>query len=148
MPPMLGPLFPITFAGKPPGMAARDLGLFARFRQRLPAPYEGFHFNVALGTPPDAPPDMRVEILKAWTFLNARRIDAVGVLPERFDIIEFRRGAGQAALGALVMYAHLWRQDPPDPRPITLLLVSDRVDIDTQSLAQNQGIQVLSFTPS
>ena len=143
MPPQLGRLFRPDFAGKPPGMAARDLALYSRFRQQLPAPYLGFHFNIALGTPPDAPPDQREEILKAWTFLNARRIDAVGILPERFDIIEFRRGAGQAALGALSMYAHLWRQDPPDPRPITTLLVTDRVDADTRSLAQVQGIPIL-----
>ncbi len=147
MPPQLGTLFRPDFAGKPPGMAARDLALYSRFQQRLPAPYRGFHFNVRLGTPPDAPPDQREEILKAWTFLNARRIDAVGVLPERFDIIEFRRGAGQAAVGALDMYGFLWQQDPPDARPIRLFLVTDRADTDTIALAQVRGINVLQQSP-
>lgn len=146
MPPMLGRLFPPDWKGKPPHMVGRDLGIWAIFRNQLPFPYTGFHFDVALGTPPEAPPDQLPNLLRAWTFLNARRIDAVGVVPERFDIIEIRRGAGQAAIGALTMYGFLWEQDPPDPRPINLILVTDVADVDTRRLAQAQGIQLITVT--
>lgn len=147
MPPLLGPRFPTSFAGKPPHMVGRDLGIWAQFRQRLPFPYRGFHFDVSLGTPPAEIPHTPPRLMDAWRFLLSRRIDAVGILPERWDIIEIRRGAGQAAIGALRMYAFLWRQDPPDQRPVTLLLVTDRADLDTIALAQADGIQLIQLAP-
>ncbi len=145
MPPRLGQLFRPDWKGKPPHMVGRDLGLWARFREQLPFPYRGFHFDVALGTPPDVAPDTAPNMRRAWEFLTARRIDAVGILPERWDIIEVRRGAGQAALGALRMYGFLWKQDPPDPRPLKLLLVTDTLDVDTRTLARADGIDVIQL---
>lgn len=147
MPPQLGRIFSTNFAGKPPHMVGRDLGIWSLFRQRLPFPYTGFLFDVALGTPPKVPGATPENIRKAWEFLNARRIDAVGILPERFDIIEIRRGAGQAAIGALRMYAFLWRQDPPDPRPVRLILVTDQADPDTRALAAADGIMLIELAP-
>lgn len=147
MPPQLGRIFSTNFAGKPPHMVGRDLGIWSLFRQRLPFPYTGFLFDVALGTPPEVPGATPENIRKAWEFLNARRIDAVGILPERFDIIEIRRGAGQAAIGALRMYAFLWRQDPPDPRPVRLILVTDQADPDTRALAAADGIMLIELAP-
>ena len=147
MPPRLGRLFPTDFAGKPPHMVGRDLGIWSIFRQQLPFPYRGFHFDVALGTPPRVDPEMEPNLIRAWEFLNARRIDALGVLPERWDIIEIRRGAGQAAIGALRMYGFLWRKDPPDQTPINLILVTDRADLDTQALAQADGIRLIQISP-
>lgn len=147
MPPKLGQLFPVDFPGRPPHMAGRDLGLWAVWRQRLPFPYQGFYFDAALGTPPEADPAARAEVNRAWEFLLARRIDAVGVLPERFDIIEIRRGADQAAIGALLMYRHLWTQDPPDDRPVNMILVTDRADVDTKTLAAANGIQLEELGP-
>lgn len=146
MPPSLGQLFPPDFKGKPPQMVGRDLGIWAQFRERLPFPYRGFHFNVALGTPPADVEDVGPRLMEAWRFLNARRIDAVGVLPERWDIIEVRRGAGQAAIGALRMYGFLWRRDPPDQRPIRLFLVTDQADIDTIRLAEADGVRLIQLT--
>ena len=149
MPPMLGRVFAPDWKGKPPHMVGRDLGLWARFREQLPFPYTGFHFDVALGTPPDVAPDTAPNMRRAWEFLTARRIDAVGILPERWDIIEVRRGAGQAALGALRMYGFLWKQDPPDPRTVKLFLVTDTLDVDTRTLARDDGIDVIQLlTPS
>lgn len=140
MPPRLGRLFPTTFTGKPPHMAGRDLGIWAKWRQQLPFPYEGFFFDVALGTPPTAAPDVRPEVNRAWEFLLAKRIDAVGVLPGAFHIIEVRRGADQAAIGALDMYCFLWREDPPDQRNCTPILVTDRLEQATSLLASRKGI--------
>ena len=147
MPPNLGRTFRTDFAGKPPHMVGRDLGIWAIFRRQLPFPYTGFFFDVALGTPPVVPGETPENIRRAWEFLNARRIDAVGILPERFDIIEIRRGAGQAAIGALRMYGFLWRQDPPDPRPVRLILVTDKADPDTRALAAADGIQLIELNP-
>lgn len=146
MPPILGRIFPTTFAGKPTHMVGRDLGIWAIFREQLPFPYTGFFFDAALGTPPDVPGETPENIRRAWEFLNARRIDAVGILPERFDIIEIRRGAGQAAIGALRMYGFLWRRDPPDDRPVRLILVTDQADPDTRALAEAEGIQLIELT--
>lgn len=140
MPPRLGQLYPVDFAGKPPHMIGRDLGIWSQWRTRLPHPYQGFYFDVALGTPPPADPALRAEVNRAWEFLLAKRIDAVGVLPNAYHIIEIRRGADQSAIGALDMYCFLWRNDPPDDRPCVPVLVTDHLDSDPRSLASSKGI--------
>lgn len=140
MPPRLGQLFPVTFAGKPPHMVGRDLGIWAQWRRRLPFPYRGFHFDVSLGTPPEPDQAISSPANRAWEALLARRIDAVGILPEGWDIIEIRRGAGAAAIGTLKGYGFLWRKDPPDARRIRLILVTDQVDEDTRAQVASEGI--------
>jgi len=142
MPPRLGGAFPVDFAGKPPHMVGRDLGIWSRWRLNLPFPYLGFYFDVALGTPPEIDTELKPEANRAWEFLLARRIDAVGILPEGWHIIEIRRGADQSAIGALKAYGYLWRRDPPDPRPVTLILVTDSMDADSQAFAGAEGITV------
>jgi hypothetical protein len=121
-------------------MVGRDLGIWGKWRQSFPFPYEGFYFDVALGTPPAADPDVRAEVNRAWEFLLAKRIDAVGILPNSYHIIELRRGADQAAIGALTMYCFLWNQDPPDNKPCIPILVTDRLDTDPRNLAAASGI--------
>jgi len=140
MPPKLGALYAPDWKGWPPHMAGRDLGLWARWREALPFPYQGFYFDAALGTPPAADPTLRPEANIAWEAILARRIDAVGILPEAYHIIELRRGADQAAIGAVEIYCFLWRQDPPDPRPCLPILVTDALDPDARAFAQARGI--------
>lgn len=129
-------------------MIGRDLGLWAVFRQNLPFPYTGFYFDVALGKPPEPVDGVSSRLNEAWAFLLAKRIDAVGVLADRYDIIEVRRGAGQAALGALRLYGHLWRSDPPDEKETRLFLVTDSADPDTLSLARADGVTVVQLMPT
>lgn len=140
MPPRLGQRFPPDWKGWPPHMAGRDLGLWARWREQLPFPYQGFYFDAALGTPPTPDPTVRPEANRAWEFILARRIDAVGILPEAYHIIELRRGADQAAIGAVEIYCYLWRQDPPDERTCLPILVTDALDPDARAFAASKGI--------
>lgn len=145
MPPRLGSLFPPDWKGWPPHMAGRDLGLWARWREALPFPYRGFYFDAALGTPPTPDPALRPQANVAWEALLARRIDAVGVLPEAYHIIELRRGADQAAIGAVEIYCFLWRQDPPDERACLPVLVTDALDPDARAFAAVKGITVFEI---
>lgn len=146
MPPRLGQIYPVTFAGKPPHMIGRDLGLWAQWRQNLPFPYEGFYFDAALGTPPEPDPSLRPGTNAAWQFLTARRIDAVGILPDRYHVIEIRRGADQSAIGALEIYCHLWAIDPPDRLPCFPVLVTDLMDTDARAFARTKPIIVFELS--
>ncbi len=145
MPPRLGQLFPTDFAGVPPHMAGRDLGIWAIWRKQLPFPYQGFYFDATIGTPPAGDPSLLPATNIAWAFLLASRIDALGVLPNEWHIIEIRRGADKAAVGALKGYAFLWNRDPPDHRPIRTILVTDAMDSDARAFAESEGITVFEI---
>jgi len=142
MPPRLGQLYPTTFTGTPPHMAGRDLGIWAIWRKQLPFPYQGFYFDVALGTPPPDDPTLHPGTNIAWAFLLASRIDALGLLPDAWHIIELRRGADKAAVGTVKGYAFLWRRDPPDSKPVSTILVTDIMDPETRAFAESEGITV------
>jgi hypothetical protein len=143
MPPRLGSLYPADFAGKPPHMVGRDLGIWSKWRLLLPFAYQGFYFDVALGTAPEADPQVSPQANIAWEFLLAKRIDVVGILPLRWHIIEVRRNADQAAIGTLKGYGFLWNNDPPDANPVTLILVTDAMTPDARAFAEAEGINVL-----
>jgi len=115
----------------------------------LPYPYVALYFDVAVSTtsaPAPSPEGPNLEA--AWWFLTAKRIDVVGELPHRWDLIELRRGAGQAALGALRLYNHLLKQDPPDEKPTHLILVTDQPDPDIIGLAELEGIELIILGPT
>jgi len=110
----LGPAYPPSWAGKPPHMMGRDLGLWARWRQRLPYPYVALYFDVAVSlSSPPAPSPEGPNLEAAWWFLTAKRIDVVGELPHRWDIIELRRGADQARLGPCACTTTYGNRIPP-----------------------------------
>lgn len=130
MPVDLGKFFPNDWRGRPPHMSSQDLPLWDRFQDKFGSEFLGFHFDAALGTPSEVPAGTEPNMVKMWTRLTSKRIDAVGVKSDSYWLIEVRPEAAAGALGTILTYRAAWLKDPPDNKPITSVIVSNVFDPD------------------
>lgn len=143
MPVDLGPEFRTDFAGVPPHVSQNDLVLWEQFRRNFSLQFRRFFFDVAIGQGTSSPPNTPVNVASAFRRLTRFRADVVGDTADLWTIIELRPNAGPGALGALQVYQTLWRQDPPDSRPVRSLLVTDDCNQDIKAVAGLVGIEVI-----
>lgn len=143
MKPELGQLYSIDWKGRPPHMSSQDLPLWERFQDQFGKEFTGFYFDVLVGTPSDVPAGTDEKMRNMWNRLTAKRIDAVGVKPDSYWLIEFRPHAAAGALGTMITYMTAWRKDPPDDKPIQPVIVSDLFDPDIIENANVLGIKLI-----
>jgi hypothetical protein len=72
-----------------------------------------------------------------------KRIDVLIETQKSWKIVELRHNATASALGRLIMYRNLWKSDPPDDRPVELMLVTDKYDPDVEAAAKELGIEYI-----
>ena len=143
MPLELGKLFLNDWRGRPPHMSSQDIPLWDRFQEKHGSTFSGFYFDVALGTPSDVPDGTPENLTKMWVRITSKRIDAVGVKPDEYWIIEARPEAAAGALGTILTYRSLWLKDPPDKLPIRGVIISDVFDPDIIDQAKFHDITLI-----
>jgi hypothetical protein len=78
-----------------------------------------------------------------WIALHQKRIDALVQTPTRVFIIEVKERVTSTAVGQLLVYAQLYREQTGDARPIELVLVAGEDDPIAHAAIEAQGITVL-----
>lgn len=124
-------------------MSAGDWPIWERFKVKYSDQFQGYYYDVALGTPAPVPPDVESGLVQMWERLTVYRIDAVGVRGDEWWIIEVRPDAGPGALGALMTYGTLWDIEAKELPQKRLVLVTDQLRPDIQKAAIWQGFLYL-----
>ncbi|KKN21889.1 hypothetical protein LCGC14_0920750 [marine sediment metagenome] len=144
MPTVLGKRFGPDFRGRPPHMAPIDEVIWRRWRPALPKGLMALYFDVGLGLPRELPGPTTPEALMMWIRINQKRLDVLIEWPTEIWIVELRHAASLNAVGRLLGYRMLWRDDPVIQKPVELLIVTDRFDADVEQLAIAQGLGYLA----
>ena len=121
----LGKAYGLEFAGHPAHMSAIDFVLWRRLRARGDLVFDRVFFDVGVGSGAVDDRVVSVELAAAWRRLTRLRVDVVGETPFAWTLVEIRGAAGPGAIGSLLTYRSLWRDDPPDDRSVNLVLVTD-----------------------
>ena len=140
MPTILGNPYPQTWEGVPPHMYGEDLGLWYKYRPTVIQKALRIYFDVGLGGQMEVPPETPPEMAVMWLRNTQKRIDVLIEEEKKWIIIELRARAQASAIGRLLQYFNLWKEDPPDNRTVELRLITDTVDQDTKNLAEKLGI--------
>jgi len=144
MPTDLGPPFSPDWRGRPPHMSPNDAVLWTVWYPQHTQPTDAIYFDVAVSRTPWTPdPNVPEEMLRMWHRVNARRIDALIVQPDRIRLCELRWNASESAIGRLLVYLDLWTLDPPFPQPVELVLISNKVHDDWRPTAERLRITVI-----
>lgn len=127
---------------KYPGMLPREIIVMRNWLKLHESEYDRFQFNVRLGAGHD-PGASHDDNIRAMAIMNTqKRVDAVAWRGEQVFLIEVKDRAGFSAVGQLVGYDALWRQDHPADPPPKLLLVCNRFVADILPLLSRQGIEL------
>ena len=140
MPTTLGTPYPQTWEGRPPHMSGEDLELWLKYRPIAIQKALKIYFDVGLGGQTEVPEGTSPEMALMWLRNTQKRIDVLIEEEKKWVIIELRSRAQASAVGRLLQYFNLWKEDPPDKKIVELNLVTDTVDQDTKNLAEKLGI--------
>ncbi len=140
MPTTLGIRYNVSWTGYPAHMSPEDTEIWKRYKDKIADEVLLLYFDVGLGGQTEVPPDTSPEMAMMWLRNTQKRTDVVAETLDGWIIIELRENATASAIGRLLLYQELWKQDPPDNRPVTLRLVTNREDVDVKALSRIQGI--------
>jgi hypothetical protein len=143
----LGRLYPSDWSGIPPHMSSRDFLIWRAWHEKNWAQWMGFYFDVAVGTPVEAPSGLEPKKAAAMQRISLKRLDALGVKKDRYTVIEVRPAASSSPAGAVLLYRYLLLLEAKLPLPIDQLIVTDQSDPDSRKFFEHQGIEVVEVGP-
>ena len=138
----LDKFYPASWARRPPGMIWEDWQPWQAWLRTPEASTFEYAYDVELHVNA-APADMKDPAMRrSFERSNARRIDAVGRVGDRYTIFEARRFTGWSAIAQLQGYALLWPLFNPTLAAPNLVLVTERIADDIRASALRADIRV------
>jgi len=140
MPTDLGRPFSPIITRVPPHMSPEDTPIYRRWAVTGLKNALRQYFDVGLGYVEVPDRSLSPEIIKSWIRINQKRADAVVEYEDHVKIVEFRHEVTPNAIGRILTYGMLWKDDAVIEKPYKLLIVSNRYDKDVDHLASSIGI--------
>ena len=137
--------FPPEYRGKYPHMFPKDIAVWERFLDEHGQLYEGFYYDVKVGRKARVPKHWRPEYKKDAMVLSRLRIDAIGVTPGSYHLIEVKPKATAAAIGQLLTYKHHFESDYSPERSVQPLLLAAEFDPNLYPLLAQNGIAYIKI---
>jgi len=128
-----------------PHMAKHDAVIWERFLTRFTGYFDRVAYDIALGGAEPTDPAATAAERRMWRFNTAKRIDAAIRNAEEIWLCEVRKGAGLAAVGAVLGYLILSELDKWADAPLIPTLVTDATDEDIKLVCRELDIQVIEF---
>ena len=126
-----------TIPTTPPHMRPGEVALFRRFLKKDPLPDSSYTFDLHLGQGGPTDPTWPAWLRAMATSLTQKRVDLVAHNPSGWWLLEMKVRAGPGAVGQLLTYRTLFRQQFPNRQPLHLGIVADRNAYDmTATYAQ------------
>lgn len=136
MPTILGREYPPKVQVFPPHMASEDLPIYTRWAiDGLKGALRQF-FDVGLGLGADPIPGISQPIRNMWEKVTQKRADAVIEYENHVKLIEFRHMATANAIGRVLTYHALWKDDRVIPKAVELYLVTNHGDRDVERMCK------------
>lgn len=145
MKPGLGTAFKPSFEGWATHLTEEDQALWMKSKHIITRGALNVYFDVKLGKGPRHLWPKETPVPREWLEITRKRADVIVEFPDSWEIIELRHNPKASALGRLILYLRLWKEDPPDDRPATATMVSDTLDPEVKGLADALNIRYLVF---
>lgn len=114
--------------GRMDGLSKYDSRIWRAYHADHYADWVSCRYNVPLDWDPvSSYADMYGADAQAAWLQYARRIDVLVDAGTKWIIVECRHHASAEAVGRLLLYSDIWDADPPDDRPVELMLLSDEM---------------------
>ena len=134
------PRFPAVKLFKYPHMFPLDIAIWERFIDYYGSFYDGFDYDVKIGTGSVPGPETPENYARMETILSKYRIDAVGHNKGTLEIIEVKPEASTVAIGQIITYVELYIRDLKPTLPIVGHIISNHIVGDMEYLTKKYGI--------
>jgi hypothetical protein len=129
---------------KYPHMKPNDIVIWERFLKKYPNAYNSVQYDFPVGDPPPFNPlgnngeDLNQDILYRL------KIDVIGKLGGKKDIIEIKPNAGPSSIGQLKSYRALFLRDEKPTDTIGMVILTDKINANMEFLCKTEGIKILA----
>lgn len=126
-----------------PHMSQADKAIWERFIDKYIDVYDNVQYDFHIG---EAPPFNTLyddDTDKNQDMLYRLRIDVIGNLKDRVDIIEIKPSAGPSTIGQVKSYATLYKRDEDEKRPIHMVILTDKENPNMAWLCKSEGISLI-----
>lgn len=138
----LGRAYSVNWRGRPPHMLRPDVPIWYRFLERYGYLFQRLYYDCLLGGPELTPAQERDPMQRMYRMNVCKRADAIAETDKETWLIEVADGPGLRAVGQLMVYRYLWREDPKINKPDRRLLVCRMIDRDMFAAAAKDGILI------
>jgi len=128
--------------GRFPHLLPNEEKIWVRFLQIYGDQFKNYRYDVRVGRGVDPGPRYEWKWRKLAIMLTQKRIDVVAERDGEVWIFEVKPDAGLSAIGQVLSYRVLYREQFKERRPIKLAIVTTRVDDDIREVAKEYGIVV------
>jgi len=139
--------FPPEILAKYPHMLPNEVPIWERFLREHGKEFTSFDYDVHLGEGIEPPPDVPPEIARAAKILTQKRVDVVGYKDDEIWIIEVKPYAGISALGQLVGYISMYREQFKPKERLIGAVVCEGIDPDIAKLMRRRGYKIFEYPP-
>jgi len=142
MPTTLGRKYNLEWRGAPPHMLKTDVPVWYAFLESWGFLFRSLYYDCLLGGIALSEEEEADPMKRMWRANTAKRADAIAELTDEIWIIEVAQRPGLRAIGQLMTYQHLWREDPKIEKPEKLVLVAQQFDKDLFAAASRSGMLI------
>ena len=125
-----------------PHMKAGEAAVWERFLRALPFAATSIDYDVRLGEGAQLPPDVPEWVRNMAWALSTKRVDAVVHTPTAVVLVEVKARASLSAVGQLLSYEVLYRQQFHPTKAMRRLIVAESIAPDMAPVLQTYGIEL------
>ena len=133
---------PVVMSSYPHFLAA-DTDVWSRYLADPVVPIKEVWYDVHVGSAVELAPSADEMDRRIAAGVTRKRIDVVARIGNGFWIIEVKPIADQQALGQILNYTRLFRQEFPVPGEVFPVIVADEVDPNVIGSFEDQNILVI-----
>lgn len=130
-------------SGKYPHLLPIDGLLWNEYRERFLPQHTDYFYDVAVGEGRDPGADYDDRLRMMGIRLSRRRIDVIGINPDRIDIFEITQSAGLKACGQALTYPALLRATWQTTLPIKMIVICRTVQSDMSGIFELYGADLV-----
>jgi len=129
-------------------MLREDVPVWYRFLVGWGFLFDSLYYDCLLGGIELTEEEQSDRMKRMWRANTAKRADAIADLANEVWIIEVATRPGLRAIGQLLTYQYLWREDPKIEKPNKMVLVCQDFDKDLFAAAARSGILIYAVPPA
>ncbi len=139
----------LTDRQKLPSLVPGEIVIFYRWLELHPTEYDRYDFAVRIGKGEDPGDTFEQSLREMWIHNTQLRIDAVGYNGPDPTIIEVKDDAGPAAVGQILTYGTIWRQEHRSIAAPKLRLICRTFSANILPIVRDAGITLdqVNVTP-
>lgn len=126
-----------------PHMSPGEEALWDRFLAWTPQKFLSLTYDVHLGDSAPLDPSWEPWLVSLVLATSRKRVDVIGETKSEVIIYEVKERAGMNALGQLLCYEALYKEEHHPTKPVRKVVVTDRLPPNMAALFPQFGVEVV-----